>query len=102
MKEMIEILMAIVWLFGSLCFWPIFKFFIKSDSYGVKWFKWQFWFNVFGLVFGFSLVQYYYFIGNEDWLHSLILPYAIGAISWIMAFFILVTIGVSSNCSKLD
>ena len=100
MKDIAEIFIPLIWLFGSLCFWPVFRFWLKIQSKGVRWLKYQFWFQVVSLVIGFSMVQYTYMTGNKDWLHSLIIPYFFGAISWVIALLILFMMGISSRSEK--
>ena len=105
MKEATEILIAIGWLFGALVVWPTMRFWIRSEANQVNWLRWQFSFHIVALIAAFCLVQYSYFTGNKDWLHSMVLPYFVGAISWLAALVILFSFRFSrqsSSCNTMD
>ena len=48
----------------------------------------------------FVLVQYYYAIDHQDRLHLQILPYAVGALSWMSALTILFGSGLWRRIGK--
>jgi len=77
-------------LFGGLLFWPISWFWLKSADPLVIWLKSVFWGHVFLLVITFGMVYYYWASGNRDWLHSFIFPYAVGALSIVASFLVLI------------
>ena len=97
MREIAEFFVSFIWLFGALLFWPALKFLLKVPAEKLKFIKWLFWLQVFWLAVSFSMVQYYRLAGYKDWLHSLMLPYIVGAISWAAVIVALFVIGLSSK-----
>jgi len=89
MKEILSTILAVLILFGGLIMWPWMRKVLGVDDRRVKWLKTLFFTHIVLLVASFALV-YYSYLTSPDWLHSLILPYFIGALSLIVSFILLV------------
>ena len=102
MKEIAIYIFNYFWMFGALLFWPSFKFLLKIPSEKINTLKWLFWLQVFWLVASYATIQYYRIAGYKDWLHSLILPYAVGLISWIAVIIALFFIGFKNKKKSIN
>jgi hypothetical protein len=100
MREAFEIFSIILLLFGGLAFWPLVRFGSGLSGGASDWLKWQFFAHIIVLAGSFVVVQYYYAIEHPDRLHSRILPYMIGALSWISALVILFGSGLWRRIGK--
>ena len=87
-----ELLLIGIILFGSLVFWPLMRFGVKSKAKEIRWLKWQFIGQLLGLACSFAAVYHYFSIGHRDRLHSYFYPYSVGVLSWTVAIIILVII----------
>jgi len=97
MNEVAGLFISFLWLFGALLFWPALKFLVKMAVDKLYLLKWIFWAQVILLIASFSLVQYYKMAGYNDWMHSLMFPYVVGAISWVAVIIALFAMGISSR-----
>ncbi len=102
MKEAAEYFTSYIWLFGALAFWPGLKYLVKVNPNKLTPLKWLFWLQVFWLVVTFGLVQYYKISGYQDWMHGLILPYVVGAISWVSVIVALLATGIRSKLQNRE
>lgn len=100
MREAFEIFSVILLLFGGLAFWPLVRFGAGLAGGATDWLKWQFYAHIMLLSGSFVLVQYYYAIDHPDRLHLQILPYAVGALSWMSAIVILFGSGLWRRIGK--
>lgn len=100
MREAFDIFTMLLLLFGGLAFWPMVRFGGGLSGGVATWLKWQFYTHIMLLAGSFVLVQYYYAIEHPDRLHLQILPYMIGALSWMSALVILFGSGLWRRIGK--
>ena len=100
MREAFEIFSIILLLFGGLAFWPLVRFGARLTGGATDWLKWQFHAHILLLAGSFVLVQYYFVTEHPDRLHLQILPYMIGAVSWMSALIILFGSGLWRRIGK--
>jgi len=97
MKELAEVYIFALWVFGALAIWPLLRFVAKISAEKLRILKWLFWLQVFWLIASYGAIQYYRIAGYEDWLHSLMLPYVVGAISWLAVLAGLMEMGLRNK-----
>ena len=97
MKELAEVYISALWVFGALTIWPLLRFGAKISAEKLRILKWIFWLQVFWLAASYGAIQYYRIGGYQDWLHSLMLPYVVGAISWVAVLAALVEMGLQNR-----
>jgi len=97
MKDIATYIMYFFWVFGALSVWPILKFWAKQPKEKINYIKWLFWVQIFWLIVSYIIINYYRSIGNQDWIHTLILPYFVGAVSWGVVILALLVIGAKSK-----
>jgi hypothetical protein len=96
-KELAEFYISALWVFGALTIWPLLRFAAKISAEKLRILKWGFWLQVFWLIASYGAIQYYRIAGYQDWSHSLMLPYVVGAISWIAVLVGLVEMGLQNK-----
>jgi hypothetical protein len=89
MSDAFHIFSIILLLFGGLAFWPLVRFGAGLSGGASDWLKWQFHAHVLLLAGSFVLIQDASTAERPDWRNLHILPYAIGAFSWVAALIIL-------------
>lgn len=97
MKELAEVYISALWVFGALTIWPLLRYGAKISAEKLSILKWIFLLQVFWLVASYGAIQYYRIAGYQDWLHSLMLPYVVGAISWVAVLAGLVEMGLQNK-----
>ncbi len=100
MREAFGIFSIVLLLFGGLAFWPLVRYGAGQADGAAVWLKWQFYCHIALLAGAFVPVLYYYAIEHPDRLHVLILPYAVGALSWMSALAILIGAGIWRRIGK--
>ena len=94
MREAFDIATIVLLLFGGLAFWPLVRFGAGLSGGAADWLKWQFHAHILFLAGAFVLVQYGHATARPDWIHLQILPYVVGALSWLSALVILFSGGL--------
>ncbi len=102
MKDLATIFINYFWVFGALMIWPILNYWTKVPFEKLRILMWLFWLQVFWLLASYVAIQYYRIAGYEDWLHGLILPYLVGAISWLLVVAGLLEMGFGSNKKAIE
>ena len=87
--DLSEILFLIGLLFGGLLFWPFLRLVMNPADNRRKSLKTIFFTHIILLIISFALIYFSWVNGNQDWLHSLILPYSIGFLSVGASIFVI-------------
>ena len=88
--EFASYILAPLTLFGGLLFWPLLRFWFKPGDPQIVWLKRVFGGQVLLFLITFGLVYYYWANENRDWLHSFMFPYAVGMLSIVASFIVLI------------
>jgi len=88
-QEAFSVISALLVLFGGLAFWPLVRFGGGLSGGAADLLKWQFYTHIFLLAGAFVLLQYYGVIGHPYGVPLHIVPYAIGAVSWMAALIVM-------------
>ena len=88
-KYIASYLLAGATLFSGLFFWPLFRRWLILGDPRILWLRTVFFGHIILLLASFGLVYFYWASGNRDWLHSLLFPYAVGALSVVASLVVL-------------
>jgi len=100
MREAFEVFTILLLLFGGLTFWPLVRFGAGVAGGASDFLKWQFYGHILLLAGSFVLVQYYYATDHPGRLYAPMLPYAVGALSWVSALVVLFGTGLWRQIAK--
>lgn len=94
LQQSVGIASSLLLLFGGLAFWPLIRFGAGRAGGATELLKWQFYVQIMLLAASFLAVQYFSALSVNAGINARILPYSVGAFSWIAALIILFGTGL--------